>query len=373
MKAGKIGLWLIVIAVIALGLIMAGLFTIAGDTFQFAGFTFTDDGETQSATINNCGYGSSQSDIYRSGEFLVLTSQANNAPIARSAKADITGIDEILVIYDGSGNAYCAQGQGGWFTVSATIIGSASGSISNSVSVSGSDGGSCAYGDGASASRTFPPSLWKFKNNFDGTWSTLTSLGVGDVFVVKNTYKVTGDKTYLSLAVSSGSSCQGNSVSAGGRGTFRIYNIIIKENSVALCKADQVPYDLNGDGKIMLGECTDLKTIILNSEEAIKESYEAKFARLQSELEAKNKGLQIDIAALQQQLAAQQGYNDAAIRQQLTSLQSELDSTKKMLADVQAKDPTIINLIQKQEAAKPINPISEFFNRILAWFKNLFG
>ena len=148
-----------------------------------------------------------------------------------------------------------------------------------------------------------------------------------------------------------------------------VYNVIQKENSVALCKADQVPYDLNGDDKITLGECTDLKTIILNSEEAIKESYDEKFARIQAELEAKNAGLTSQIIDLQKQ---QQSFNTQQLQTQIDSLNAELKTTKSMLDAVIAKDKNVVNTIDNNEQFNKPNFIVQFLDSIIAWIKGLF-
>ena len=100
----------------------------------------------------------------------------------------------------------------------------------------------------------------------------MQSLNVGDVFIVKDTKPIAGS-AILRIGVLAGGGC-----GSGGRGSgyIKIYNIVRKENSFAVCKADEY-LTTDGTGKQI---CKSLSTIVLNSEEAIKESFDEKLARV---------------------------------------------------------------------------------------------
>ena len=130
-------------------------------------------------------------------------------------------------------------------------------------------------------------------------------------------------------------------------------------------------------------------------------------ARIEAELLAKNQGLTEDLAKMQAQLE-QQGItqheidllkvqiailenelktdpNNQLLQNQLdelksqdlagkiASLQSELDGAKQQLADVQAGDKTVVNVIEANEKIQEPNIIKRFFNRLIAWMQNLFA
>ena len=325
--------------------------TCSPQTIDYAGFRFI-----QYPTETPCGYTANfESNVVIQGENLVLTSSGGNVKDNYKTRADITDVDELLIIWDA-----WAQHSG---------VGGAGGTIS----IVGSGGNKEVISDGFGASnegKYYAPKLTKFKNNFDGTWSRLDSLNVGDIFIVAGSSAMTG-KVYLELEVFQ-SACDGGS----GKSRLNIYNIIRKENAFALCKADQFIQDKNGDGKISPdgSECFDLQTIVLNSEEAIRESYDEKLARITAELEAKNQGLIADISALKEQLERQEpAFDDTALSQRIAQLEAELKGTKSTLADVQAKDRNVINVIEAQEQFERPNFIKEFFNKIVAWIKGLLG
>jgi len=370
--------------------------------FDFAGFSWKDSGNI----ANACQIGSAGSDVTKTGDFLEIKHSSSNNGGNRYIETDITSVDEVLIIYEGYASATCSNGySNNGASISSSIQGSISGSVGSSLSA---DAVGCPSGS-HSASLTFPPSIWKFRNNFDGTWSSLQGLGVGDVFVVKSTGKIEGN-ALLRIGASSGGGC--GSSGGGANSYIKIYNVVRKENAFALCKADKYAYDANGDGKIAAdgSECVDLKTIVINSEEAIKESFDEKLARITAELEAKNAGLTADITALKQQLAQQQTteqitslqqqiqqleadlvtasdktaiqsqidnlrqqqLDSGNLQDQLSALQAELRETKAVLADVQAKDKNVINTIDAQEQFKKPNFIKELWNNFIARIKNIF-
>lgn len=401
----KIGLGIIAIAVIALAIVMSGLLTIVDSNLNFAGFNFQ---QNIFAYSSQCGGGSGIVELQ--GEFLILKSSqgGSGCPFASYAlvSTDVTSIDELLVIADA--NAYVSAGyqSGATASFSASIKGSEGGEVSSGFGISTNPWTS--GGSGGTKSEYLSPRVIKLKNNFDGTWSYLESLNVGDIFIVKSTQPIKGN-AILELQARSSLSGEGNGVA---NIQAVIYNIVRKENAFALCKADKYAYDLNKDGVIATdgSECVTLNTIVLNSEEAIKESFDAKLARITAELEAKNAGLTADIEALKQQLAQQQTteqitalqsqitllesqlatasdktliqnqidtlrqqqLNSNNLQDQLNALQAELKETKSVLADVQAKDKNVINTIEAQEQFKKPSFIKGLWNKFIAWIKNIF-
>ena len=412
MAKTKIGIGVIVLAVIALAIVASGLLTIVNPTIDFAGFTWQDTGTMYSGSggappesVSSCQSGGVETNAVREGEFLRMDLKAGTAGF-RIISTDVTGVDELLIIYEGYGTVSCSNGQSNTgMGMGASVKGSVSGSVGDGVGVSTSR---CPSG-GDSATKTFQPAIWKLKNNFDGTWSSMTSIGVGDIFIVKNTQPITGDKQTLNIELGGGNSC-GNGGYA--QGSLKLYNIVRKENAFALCKADKYAYDANGDGRIATdgSECVDLRTIVLNSEEAIKESYDEKLARITAELTAKNAGLTADIEALklqltgtisQQQITAlqqqiislesqlttasdkttiqaqidmlrQQQLDSNNLNDRLAALEAELKEAKITLDAVQAGDKSIINVVIAQEQFKKPSFIERWFNSIIAFFKNLF-
>jgi len=330
------------------------------------------------------------------GEFLVLNSassgsqsQGCNGPAIITASIDITDNDEILVLLDGHGTANAGgQSASGSYNMFTKIADANSNEIWQSKSIDASARGT------TSASATFEPQIFSFKNNFDGTWSSIQSFGIGDVFIKKET-KVMTPPIRLYLGSESGVGLADGSASANGFSRF--YNVVFKENGFAVCKADEVLVD---------GVCQTLSSILLKNEEAIKESFDEKLARIEQELLAKNQGLAEDLAELQTQLE-QQGItqreidllkvqiailenelksdpNNQLLQNQLDELKSqdlagkianlqlELDGAKQQLADVQAGDKTVVNVIEANEKIREPNIIKSFINRIIAWIKNLF-
>lgn len=320
--------------------------------FDFAGFTFKDTGDIS----GQCNVGGFAGNINPNG--LEITGNGNNNGGARYIETDVTGVDELLIIYEGYGTASRPRSTSDTSSsIFASIVGSNSGELGASQSVSTSPSDNSV---GASKTLSFQPALWKFKNNFDGTWSSMKSLGVGDIFIVDSTQAITGTNQYLRLGVSVGASCN----AGAGTAYLKVYNIVRKENSFAVCKADEV---------LLNNKCEKLTTILLNSEEAIKESTDEKFARVQTELEAKNSGLQIDIDALKEQISNQQGYNDASIQAQLKALQDELKEAQITLKAVQAKDSNVVAVIESQEQFVKPNIFKRVLDSIISFIKNLFG
>ena len=345
-------------------------------TVDFAGFTWQDSGTlyntpTGLSSTNNCNVGGGSSSIEKRGEFLLMDLSASGVGVQRYIETDITNIDEVLVIYEGFGQASC---QNGHSNSGAGISGLVVGSVSGEVGMGQSIGTSSCPSSGSSVSSIFEPSLWKFRNNFDGTWSTLQGLGVGDIFLVKDTQKVTGTPK-LRLSASGGNGC-GNYGS--GQVSLKLYNVVVKENAFAVCKADEFWQDKNQDKTPTSDECFDLQTIVLNSEEAIKESFDAKLLRVEQELLAKQAGLTQDNAKLEAKLKELQEQQASALQQQelvdkINALEVELKITNQRLADVQAGDKDVIAVVEADAKLKEHNIIKSLWNRIIALFKNLFS
>ena len=362
LKHNKKGIWQVLLNPLVLSLLVVGslilLFSSPNSPFKlailsnfdFVGFTFQDIEEENKA----CGqaYSGFASNVEGGGlNPIVITANGGSIPKGkRFISTDITGIDEVIVIYEGW--AKCNPRSTG-ANIYASVKGSENGEVRSSKSASCSS---------AQDFHTFQPAMWKFKNNFDGTWSYLESLGVGDVFIVRDKQQITGN-VLLDMGVNIESSCgEGGSGSA----SLTLYNIVRKENTFAICKADEY-LTTDATGKQI---CNSLSTIVLNSEEAIKESFDEKIARLTAELETKNTGLSADITALKQQLAQQQGNTE--LLNKVNALEQELQATKNILADVQTKDRAVINTIESQEQFERPNAFKEFLNKIIAWIKNLF-
>lgn len=361
--------------ILVVGLILLALFLsqpgVISPTFTFAGFTFADSGHLNSNA--NCNNGGGSTDINRDGETIIMTSNGN-IPSTRKITTEVTGVDELLIVYGGYAQAYTnrAGSDSGDGSFGASIDGSESGSIG------GSQGISCRYTgslNSCNQEQYFAPGIWKFKNNFDGTWSSMKSLGIGDVFLVESTQPIKGSRTFLTFYVTSGSGCN---TDGGGAAKLRIYNIIRKENSLALCKADQVPYDLNNDGKITFGECSDLKTILLNQEESIEESNKEYLDRITAEQQAKIDGLNGQITTLQKQLEAQaaqsaQTSQTKALQDQISALKDELSETREILTAVQAGDQNVINTIVNQEQFTKPSGFSGILYAIISFIRGLIG
>ena len=338
---------LLVILIASLFFVSSGLLAIL-NTFEYAGLTWTDSGSIE----QGCNVGGVDSSLSSRGETFSISGRGDANSVQRYAETDLKELDEVLIIYEGSASAYSSRDYSAGGAIYATIIGTEGGQVSDSKSASVEKSNSASQDF-----KTFPPSIWKFRNNFDGTWSSLQSLGVGDVFIEKGRETIKGVPK-LRIGIFAGVGCGNNG--AGSASNIKIYNIIGKENSFAICKADQFAQDKNGDGKIQVGECVDLDALILQHEEAFQESQSAQFLRLQEEQQAKVDGLTKQVEEL------------LKLNQDASTLKSELDDAKKRLAAIEAKDGNVIATIEGEESFKEPSSVKSFFNRIIAWFRNLF-
>lgn len=140
------------------------------------------------------------------------------------------------------------------------------------------------------------PTLVKIVNDFDGTYSIYSALGVGDLFIKDGDIDVRDfDSRHLQVCVSSSAGCTWGEGGESSSGTVRIYNIVTKRLESPLCKADEI---LNAQG-----ECEPFDTFLLAHESAIYESLEEKIDRISKRLEARQEGLQNRILDLEEFLS----------------------------------------------------------------------
>lgn len=332
-KNNNIGI-LIIIVLIILGLfflsnqnIKQNILSTIQPPINFAGFTWQTSG-----------------DVSQGGEFVFLESTRSNQEGQSISEmfTDISGIDELLVIAEGDGYASSGFGANGYTALVVNLRGSQSGSIGIGDDV-GSDSS-----ESSTKTKHFDARVYKIKNNFDGTWSTLESLGIGDIFIIKKTEKIVGNPILAIQAVTSNNGI-GSSQSATARVKVKVYNVVVKINAFAVCKADEFWQDKNQDGKPTIDECFDLATIVLNSEEAIKESFDAKLARIELELLAKNQGLTEELEKLKQL------QNTTAQQQKLIEIEKELIGTKLLLDELQNRNKELLDLIKNNEQISVIN------------------
>jgi len=386
----------ILIAIIAFN-VPSGKFLSIFSSISFAGRGWNV--EVSDARIQSNGYPCSPGSASYTfeGETLVMSGSASGSqsqgcvgPGRVVATTDITNDDEVMVLFDGYGTASAGgSSASGSYSLITSVIDVNGIELSQAKEVAASSRGV------TSASASFEPQIFSFKNNFDGTWSSIQSFGIGDVFIKKETMVMTPP---IKLRLISEASVGLSDGSASANGISRFYNVVFKENGFAVCKADEV---------LVEGQCQTLSSILLKNEEAIKESFDEKLARIEAELLAKNQGLTEDLTKLQAQLE-QQGItqheidllkvqiailenelktdpNNQLLQNQLdelksqdlagkiASLQSELDGAKQQLADVQAGDKTVVNVIEANEKIQEPNIIKRFFNRLIAWMQNLFA
>ena len=336
----------IIIAVIAGGFylkefLFKPLVIIPSLPISFAGFTWDTEVNNHHSTTPT---GSCSGSI-TGGEIANLQIQVSGSSggagceVTATTQTPINAVDEFLIIFDSTQFAGFEMGSSTGFFVTDKIRISTrdeSNMLNNLIGY-----GDAIGGGKSSFSQYFAPKLVKLKNNFDGTYSILTSLGVGDVFILKETKALPNKPLYLALRVNGGGGAGGDKASVSAN----FYNIVRKENAFAVCKADEVIAPN--------GTCQKLANILLASEEAIKESFDAKLIRVTAELEAKNIGLTNDITLLKQQLQASQDTTTInMLIQRLNELETELKTAKQQLADVQAKDKTVVNTIILQEKIK---------------------
>lgn len=297
---------------------------------EFAGYTWDIilDGQLQ----NNYGSAGGRYSMDENG-FINLESYAgqessnmaypNTAELCFITENDISDIDEFLIILsgDGTGNSRIGGGGSGGSYLYIYIIDDTGKKQlkGEGCSASSPDGGQCFY--------DIEPQLIKFMNNFDGTYTSFTTLGgIGDVFIKDRTIETTG---MVKLAICSYSGAAGRS--AYGKGSATIYNIVTKRLEAPVCKADEI---LTPNGT-----CNDIESILLARESAIYESLEEKLARIEERLQQREEGLQKQIEDLKQLLDT--GNNQEQIdllSQKLEELNKQLQLTNESADIILLKD-----------------------------------
>lgn len=316
---------------------------------NFAGLTFEDSGTELS---EGCNSGGGQTSISGGDASpLTLSASGSGKSISRQLKADITGIDEIIVVYEGQGT--CSPLQAG-YGFGITLY-------SSGDRLSGSKGNSLNTCSISSESKSFQRSMFKFKNNFDGTWSFSEGLALGDLDLIIETKRMVGDRQYLALSVGAGSACGlGGSSSV----SFTIYNIIRKANGFAQCKADQYVIGFNGTSPI----CQDVSFLKLNFEEAFYQSLQDYINSKEAFLEQKSKSLNISIDELRQQLINSNEASKILLQQQISNLTLQLQETKRILQLVENRDPAVIRIFTEKDIQlvqkEPKFSISSFYDSI---------
>lgn len=323
---------------------------------DFAGATWYDSGTLKTSSFT--GGGGVSGSLSRDGESVIIEVFGSEAIAERYIRRDITGFDEVLVVYEGwgSGSPKSSQGFCGHGINFARIRGSQGGEISAAQSVD------C-------ITDNFDFSYWSFRNNFDGTWSSIQYAGVGDLHKSIDDDTISGN-VYLEVGAIAGGDHQGNSGSAG----ITIYNTVIKESGFAVCKADEFWQDTNQDSKIQSDECFDLSTIFLRHESSVEQSREEWYAETEAWLKQKQDYLEQQNIVLQEQVDSLEasGLTSVTLEQELDLLRQELSETKQRLADVEARDPNVVAVIEADEPFVESNFITQFFNRVTSFFKNIF-
>src|SRR3990167_9325856 len=97
---------LVVVVLVALFFFVesGGFLSISPSTFTWNGYVFEDLG--QEPQTKPCSGGFITSDV-SSGEFLTLSSTGQENGVNRKLRTDITSIDEIMVVYDGTNYVSC--------------------------------------------------------------------------------------------------------------------------------------------------------------------------------------------------------------------------------------------------------------------------
>lgn len=321
-------------------------YTLVGlSTINAFGFNFEDFGHLYPSSIsgdkslNSCSDGS-QSEVHKEGESLVITGSGAVAG-NRKVRTEVTGADEVLILYSGSANAYCSNG---YPNAGASIAASVEGSGGGSVGISKSAGTTkCPSGD-ESVSSSFEPSYWKFKNNFDGTWSSIQSLsGLQDAVLVLGTYPLYGDKQYLNLIIDVGSGCN---TRGGSSARLQVFNVVKKVNGFALCKADQYINGYDASGNAI---CQNFTTLKLQFEEALHEALSDYIQRKETDLAAKELYLNQTLNNIQQQILIASQSQQFLLQQQINNLTLQLTETRRILQLVQNKDSQVIQVFRDKE------------------------
>lgn len=299
---------------------------------QFAGYTWdvTGEGDVSKCADGTNGCASSQGTYGRDeNNFIDITAMSVSDEYRNSCKPqtnidtclttteDISDIDEFLIIFSGSGFADVgAIGRTSSSFMEIRLYDPNTG-IKKELKSDGC-GVSPINNIYATCSYDLQPQLVKFLNNFDGTYTTYTSLNVGDVFIKDKTVDATDmQNVHLQICTKTKASCR-----ASSNGKLKIYNIVTKRLEAPVCKADQI---LMPDGS-----CEEFQSILLAHEEAIYESLDEKLERIDERLTAKEQSLQEQI-----DLLAQEGITK---QDEVDKLLNELAITKALLEDIENRE-----------------------------------
>ncbi|MBU0924123.1 hypothetical protein KKG81_04500 [bacterium] len=275
------------------------------DNIGFAGYNWGIEAKGQ----NSFGV----SNDFDEDDFLILKASANSNRNREgrgtiNAKTDLTDVDEIILVVQPTGTASHGSPSDG-----------ASSIVFNLLMYNGGKGCSlgaegCSIGSGSCTLDDRPRAV-KIMNNFDGTWSSYTTLGVGDIWIKDRVCPTSDNILYLQMDAHGGYNGQTT-------GQVTIYNIVTKEDETSICKIDEL---MTVDG------CENLKSILLAYEESLHESYDEKLARIEERLNQKIDGLSTQI-------------NDNTNLENLENLQIELASLKMKLEATTLSDVEIESL-----------------------------
>ncbi len=272
-----------------------------GSDIQFAGYhwAITSQGNLYGSPPHGGGAGGT----YNKEDFITLTSygsgygeykgQAPNTHFysytCMITDEEISNIDEFLIIWTGDGSHSIATG-----------------------GCSGAHGGSNVFislydksnqqhkiiknypnqfNPASGGKFTFKPELVKFMNNFDGTYTTYSTLGVGDVYIKDKTVSVVDMQSkHLAICAYASGAYDNSCKTMVGNSKVMVYNIITKRLETPVCKAGEFP--------LSNGSCEKLETILLARESAIYESLAEKIQRIEDRLSDREKWLQSQIDEL---------------------------------------------------------------------------
>jgi len=219
---------------------------------------------------------------------------------------DISNVDEFLIILGGENRRTINANS--FIKVSLKDI-----STGNEIILFSDDG------------KSIKPKLLKVVNNFDGTYSLYSSLGVGDVFLKEGDFDVSSfNGISLKLCAVTLAFCRPDNPGRGGgssESTLIIYNIITKRMEAPVCKADEV--------LLANGSCSNLEGLFLAREEAVLESFEEKLSRVEGRLLARQSSLEQQISDFRKlSTLPTKSEKLSFIDSRLAELYSELDKVK---------------------------------------------
>lgn len=195
----------------------------------------------------------------------------------------IADVDEFLIIFDGE--VTCGTGNMGQNSNSNIHI-----SLYNVATKE--EKSTIQFGEGcgqnAFINKIYPPRLVKLMNNFDGTYTTYNTLGVGDIYIKDKTVDAKSLGNDIRLRICSYSQASNR---ASAKSSIKIYNIITKRLETAVCSAQEV---MTADGG-----CQKLDSLLLAHENAIYESVQQQIQRISDRLQARQISIEARISDLE--------------------------------------------------------------------------